>query len=82
MGMRVQSSTHMRKYIKTEDTHVESKPMVTPIDVNLKFGNKEGKLVDVARYQKLIGKLILVISCSAKHCICCQLSELIHALTT
>ena len=34
------------------------KPVDTPIDLNAKFGGKEGVPVDTRRYQQLVGRLI------------------------
>ncbi|KAK5770797.1 hypothetical protein PVK06_046951 [Gossypium arboreum] len=34
------------------------RPADTPIDPNVKFENKEGRLVDKGQYQRLVGKLI------------------------
>ncbi|KAK5836567.1 hypothetical protein PVK06_012359 [Gossypium arboreum] len=34
------------------------RPVDTPIDPNVKFRNKEGRLVDKGQYQRLVGKLI------------------------
>ncbi len=34
------------------------RPANTPIDPNVKFGNKEGRLVDKGQYQRLVGKII------------------------
>ncbi|KAG8497018.1 hypothetical protein CXB51_008234 [Gossypium anomalum] len=36
------------------------RPANTPIDPNVKFKNKEGRLVDKGQYQRLVGKLIFL----------------------